>query len=598
MHKFAILYLIIVIFLFSSSSYSNHRFLEISGLKIYSEEQLYTLLRLDRFERGAMTSQDVINAIISFYSLNGYTLVKVYIIDDSTASLRIYVDEGALGKIIFLNMDDFTTLYLKVVFRLKHKVFNYYSVVDNVEKLKKGKRWKYVTWQLKPVREYDSSILQIDRALNLEIMRKMKLVFFDRYSPRYDLIIIFTKVDIPEVDDRSLGRDKKSDSQSPGGNTPPGAEKNQNGKKKKIMLNKVDYGLKINYYNGLIPYLKYYHLGLLSAGDYFVAETSVGIMYGLDRKFKRPPRETYFNFGLIYFFTPTFKDIFTPLLRINLYQSKAGRLDLGLLEYNYLLLNVMFAPGITLLSRLNIYTGVGAEMAFLFNSKYSHFVASLFLPPDIVFGNDLFKKLKAIKKLNDFKREVSDHTEVYAYLEAGTMYDFSKKSGKVYELRKNRLKKEIGFAYDFYFLEDSFHTIKLLGAYDHEFKDHSIYSTSLAYQFTFSDTPFYHEISVSNLSFMGLQRMAYFSKHVLSQANEYRISVYKDFLYVGIFFDMTLFEGLGRNLKGAQFGFVGGPTLRVLVLDHFEFYLQYGWDYLVSTRTNQGYLFFNLYNKW
>jgi hypothetical protein len=581
MPKLAVISLLIII-CFPIASSSKERTLEISGLKIYSEEQLYDLLNLERFELGRMTAKEVIDAIVSFYSGSGYTLVKVYIIEDTDSSLKIYVDEGALGKIIFLSMDDFTTLYLKIVFKLKNKVFNYYAVEENIEKLKKGKRWKYITWQLKPVKNYDTSIVQIDRALNLEIMRKMKLAFFDRYSPRFDLVIVFNKTAIPELEDRSLGRYKSGKSKTSGPD-----KKNNAGKKiKKATLNKFDYGLKINYYKGFIPYLKYYHLGLISAGDFFMGEASAGFMYGLDRKFARPPRETYSNLNLNYFFTPTFKDVFTPLVRLDMYQSKAARPDLGLREYKFLLLNAMFAPGITLLRKFNFYTGVGVEAAFIFQSKKFLLV---------VLQND---PVKVLTELANFYKRINQHVDTYAYLEAGAIYDFSKKSSKVYELRKNRLKKDIAIAYDFYILRNNFHTIRVLGNYDHEFKDRSIYSGGIVYQFAYGDTPFYREGSVSNNSFMGLQRFAYFSRNALSQSNEYRFSVYQDFLYVGVFFDMTFFEGSGRDLKGAQFGIVGGPTVRVLILDHFELYLQYGWDYLVSTKSHEGYLYFNIYNKW
>ena len=109
---------------------------------------------------------------------------------------------------------------------------------------------------------------------------------------------------------------------------------------------------------------------------------------------------------------------------------------------------------------------------------------------------------------------------------------------------------------------------------------------------------FYQEQSVSNQAFKGLQVWAYHSRNALSQSNEYRISMYRDFLYIGAFFDMTLFEGTGRDVKGAQFGFVGGPTGRVLLFDHFELYLYYGWDFLVSTRKSNSYFYFNIQNKW
>lgn len=61
---------------------------------------------------------------------------------------------------------------------------------------------------------------------------------------------------------------------------------------------------------------------------------------------------------------------------------------------------------------------------------------------------------------------------------------------------------------------------------------------------------------------------------------------------------MTLFEGTGRDLKGAQFGFVGGPTARVLLLDHFELYFHYCWDYLLSTKNSRQQMYFNIVNKW
>ncbi len=576
------------------ASFSKERTLEISGLKIYSEDHLFSLLGLERFEQGSMSGKDVVNAIISFYGMSGYSLVKVYVIEDSESSLKIYIDEGALGKIIFLRMDDFTTLYLKLVFKLKHKIFNHQAVEENIAKLKKGKRWKYITWQLKPVRDYDSSPLQIDRVLNLEIMRKMKLAFFDRFGPRYDLIIIFNRAAIPEIDERSLGRDKKGDSTS----VTVEKKKAPDKKKKKITLNKFDYGLRINYYKGFIPYLKYYHLGLFAPGDFFMGETSAGFMYGLDRKFTRPPRETYAHLNLNYFFTPTFKDFFTPLVRFDMYQSKSARPDLGLWQYSFLLLNAKFAPGITFLTKFNMYIGMGVEAAFIFQSKFNKYLIYQYDPIQLIFGDNTLQKIKIAMDLAEFHRKVNNHIDTYAYVEAGMIYDFSKKGTRVYELRKNRLKKEIAFAYDFYILRKNFHTIRLIGNFDHEFKNHSIYSGGIIYQFAYGDTPFYKEASVSNTSFMGLQRMAYFSKNALSQSNEYRISIYQDFFYVGVFFDMTFFEGSGRDLKGPQFGFVGGPTVRLLVLDHFELYLQYGWDYLVSTRNHQGFLYFNVYNKW
>lgn len=593
MSKYVAIITFLVLFL-SSASHSSQRALSISGLRIYTEEELFDLLDLARYEDDRMSAREVTDSLTAFYSAKGYTLVKIYIIEKTDTILKIYINEGALGKIIFLNMDDFTTLYLKVAFRLKNKIFNYNTVQSNIEKLKKGKRWKNITWLLKPVKDFNTSLLQLDRELNLPLLGKRVLPFFDRYGPEYDLLIIFSKnIEQYAIDDKIIDRGHPEPSGQLGHR-----EKKDSKKRKKRVINKFDYGLKINYYKGFIPYLKYYQLGLISEGDFFMGETSVGIMYGLDQKFTRLPRETYFSFDANYFFTPAFKDIFTPLIRVNLLQSRSARPDLWLSRYNYLLLNTMLAPGITILSKFNIFIGYGVETAFIFRSQISNLIVYRYAPSTLLFGENAAQDIQAVKDINNFYNEVNNHTDVYNYLQAGVAYDFSKKSMKIYELRKNRLKKEIAFMYDFYFLKKIFNKLRLVGYFEHEFKDRSIYSGMLSYQYTFGKTPFYHETSVSNMAFKGLHRTSYFSRNVLSQSNEYRISMYRDFIYIGAFFDMTLYEASGRDLNGAQFGFVGGPTFRILLLDHFELYMQYGWDYLVSTKTNDGFFYFNIYNKW
>ncbi|HQL83771.1 MAG TPA: hypothetical protein PK307_16340, partial [Spirochaetota bacterium] len=481
-------------------------------------------------------------------------------------------------------------------------IFNINTVTENIEKLKKGKRWKEITYELKPVREYNTSLFQLDRELNLPLIGKKQLPIFDKYPPRFDLVVIFSKSNIPDsIDDDSPDSNRKADLDK-------AIRQKEETKGKKLILNKFDYGLKLHFYKGFIPYLKYYQLGLLSKSDFLMAETSLGVMYGIDSKFNKPPRITYYNLNTNYFFPPTFKDFFTPHLKFDLFYSKSARPDLGLQEYNFLILNGMLAPGITLLRKFNIYTGFGVETAFLFKNKAFdlsllqktiEFMSLTINPYPLFSGKIKQDDIRNYRDLMEAKFGKDEwRTDVYNYLEAGIIYDFSKRGRSVYELRKNRLKKEIALVYNFYFLEKTFNQLRLLGYFDHEFKDRSIYSGAISYQLTFYNPPFYQEGSVSGPAFKGFYGMSYFSKNVLAVSNEYRISVYRDFLYIGAYFDMTLFDGSKRDLTGAQFGFVGGPTIRVLLLDHFELYLQYGWDYLLSTKKNHGYLYFNIYNKW
>lgn len=592
--------LFLVLLLIPCHTYSRQRTLEISGLKIYTEMELADILNIDHYEDGRMSAKEVIDSIVAFYSNNGYTLVKIYVFENSDTALRIYVDEGALGKIIFYNMDDFTTIFLKIVFRFPNKIFNKYVAEENISKLKKIRSWKNIDYKLWPMKEYDLSIFQLDRELNLPLLGKKVLPFFDRYSPRYDLIVLISKSIAPVPIDEQLkdldlgkfdgGKDGKDDTKK--------EIKKKDSKTKKRVLNKFDYGLKVHFYKGFIPYLKYSHLGMLASLDFFMAETSLGVMYGIDRKFKRPPRITYFNFNASYFFTPTFRDIFTPLVRLDVFRSKTGRPDLGLIEYNFTTINALFAPGITLLSKINTYIGLGIENVFFESSKLNYLKLTPVDPISVLLGRDPIKEFQQFRQTIRFFNEIKKRVEIYPYVQFGVIYDFTQHIARAYELRKNRIRKEIAATYDFYFFRQMFHQFRVMGYFEYEFKDRSIYSGILTYQLILNDPPFYHESSVTSLAFKGLNGKLYFSKNVLAQSNEYRVSVYRDFIYIGVFFDMTLFEGSGRDLKGAQFAFVGGPTARVLFLDHFELYLQYGWDYLVSTRKSKGYFYFNIQNKW
>src|SRR5271157_7732 len=193
MPKHLIKLFLLLILVFPSPGMPIQKTLEILGLKMYSQEELTALLDLDRYTNNKMKAREVIDSIVAFYGENGFTLVKVYSIENSDKALRIYVDEGALGKVIFLNIDDFTSIYLKMTFSLKNKIFNIFTVRENIAKLRKSARFKDIKYLLKPDKEFDTSLFQLDRDLNLPIIGKKQLPIFDKYSPRYDLIIYLSK---------------------------------------------------------------------------------------------------------------------------------------------------------------------------------------------------------------------------------------------------------------------------------------------------------------------------------------------------------------------------------------------------------------------
>ena len=86
--------LIVLLLLITITAYPQQRSLQISGLRNYTEDELFEALNLYRYEDGVMSAKEVVDSIISFYGTSGYTLIKVYVIEKTDTSLEIFVDEG------------------------------------------------------------------------------------------------------------------------------------------------------------------------------------------------------------------------------------------------------------------------------------------------------------------------------------------------------------------------------------------------------------------------------------------------------------------------------------------------------------------------
>ncbi len=595
------------ILLYAGRVDAQNRHLRILGTKIYSETELMDTLNLQRFYYGMMTGEKVIETVTEFYQARGYTLALVYTVADTDSELTLFVDEGRIGKIIFFNMDDLTTIYLKIRFQLKEKIYNTEQIQDNVEKLKRAHGWNNINHRLREVPDYNASVFQLDRRLKVPFLGKLGIPFFDLYQPRYDLIILVSKRANPLVlDDKSSIPIKEGDEHNASLDDidPTDAESLKIDKDmidelirtKKIKLYKFDYGLRIHYYKGFIPYFRYNHLSAAAKGDLLSMEASCGVMYGINGKIDKVPWLTYYQFNALYFLPPVFRGIFTPHVSVGLLGSRTSRPDLGLLQYNYIMLNTMVAPGVTLLQRFNLYTGFGVETVFFNRSKVNWFSLLNTNVIDILTKSESMQYMEYQQRVYHLYRNIEERIDVYNYLEVGTIFDFSKI--RPYEQKRNRLRKDITAIYDFYFLKQTFHQIRLLGNLDWEFKDKSVYSGKVFYTFVFGSAPFTHESYATNAAFRGLQGSTYFTRHVGSVSNEYRVSLYRDHFYLGAFFDTSMFQGSGHDLTGFQFAFVGGPTIRVIIFDQFEFYLYYGRDYLVSDKSSRDNFYFNIYNKW
>ncbi len=297
-----------------------------------------------------------------------------------------------------------------------------------------------------------------------------------------------------------------------------------------------------------------------------MTSTSAGIMYGLDRKFNNPPSLKFFQVKINYHFSPFSREIFTPHIYSKIYRSKSSRTDLGILTYDYWLIRSVFAPGITLLKRFEMFTGFGVEHDIQFDSSYDREKTS---------HADIEKGMQQIPFLE------------LGIILSRTPFDYLEP-----------LKQNLQITYSYYYLNRVFHEFELKGESEVRLPKKTIYQVLLEYNRLWGDVPYYHEKAVSSGSFKGFMNRSYHSWHIGSVANELRISIYKEFIYVGFYFDGTVFRGSGYDLSGKQFGIATGPILRVIVLDQFEAYAGYGKDLLFSTRESQYNISFGLKKKW
>ncbi|MBN1532693.1 MAG: hypothetical protein JXA20_08530 [Spirochaetes bacterium] len=542
-----------LLFLLGVDAYPQHRQLEIAGLRVHTDTELYDRLSLWRFSSGEITPAKVIQDIENLYKSEGYPLIKTYVVENNKRLLKLFIDEGRIGKILFLKTDTISLLWLRYKFKLKGRVFHLPSMENNMKYLRDVRGYRHASYRLKDAKNYDESLFQLDQLLHVPVIGEIFVPFFDHFGPRYDLEIDLSKRVMPKAgSDDTEPIDRPPEAATPQPDT--------------VRTYWIDFSLNLHYTLGFIPRLRYTKLGILSDRDGYTASYSMGIMYGIDRRFSTPPRITFMKLEQYYVFTPAFGNYFTPYIRSYVYKSSAARIDLGLYRYNYLMINTMFAPGITLLSRLRMYTGLGIEIIRFDNSKndYSH------IPYYIIE-----------KKI-----------DIYNYIELGIVLD-------LVPIRiGDPLKNSILLAYDYYVMVNTFHEFRAAANFSFELKGRSIYTVLLQYNNQWGDVPFNHETSVSSSAFKGFMGNSYFSRGILAISNEYLLSVYRDYIYAGIYFDATVFQASGRDLRGIQYGIVGGPTVRVLLLDQMEFYLYVGWDWLIRSGASQRNITFNLYKKW
>ncbi len=236
-------------------------------MKIIQEETLLRDLHLNRLPVGNPRFKQVSGNIRDYLTARGYTIALPYLVSETPKELIIFIDEGAIDRIIFLNMSTINTLRLRYELKVEKDVYNSVSIEKSLSGLKQRFNFKDASAKLVKVRDYGNSFFQINHKFEVPLIGTSKLPFFSDYQPRYDLEIHIERYN-------------------------PNEER------------RMTYGLKTSYSKGLRPNVAYSAPTLLGEGDRLNLEASAGIFYGMDLEPRTPPRWTYMEFSAEYGLPP------------------------------------------------------------------------------------------------------------------------------------------------------------------------------------------------------------------------------------------------------------------------------------------------------
>lgn len=504
--------------------------LTLQGTIIFEEQKVIEGAGLTRLLKKEREPSSVARAIRMFYRSRGYDLVTAYIVHDTPHALVIFIDEGRLGKIVFLNINTLDFIRIRYEFRLEGKIFNRYHVKRELAALEKKYRFKHVSYRLREIKNYDRSFFQIDRDLNIPVIISQFIPYLETYAPRYIMEVMIDK-----------GR--------------KGTPSNYGFK----------IGIKANRGSGFMPQIRYHHNSLIGRGDSLKTKFTTGVMYGLNFKFDTPPEVNWFDFEGKYRFPPLLKKIFTPVTGFKIYHSNQERIDIDLAQFRYTRYRVTAAPGITLLKKLLISAGFGYEYINHYTSIPKENAP---VPPGIPSSEHYFI----------INTEIS--LETIPFFKWKTTH------------------KSFTINYDAYMDHVTFHRIRITGLAGFALSRQDQLSLKLNYSLNEGSVPLVYEYRVSNDFFKGFQGRGYYSNRTGAVSLEYSFSIYRDFIYTGLFGEATIFRATGRDLSGLNGGIIGGISFRLLLFDQFESVIYLGQDWLVATDKTQFNGYFSLTKKW
>jgi len=532
---------VILLTLLSAGSAAPYKEIELRGLKVYSSNELYSILQMEDYSRRKIRTSELVNRIGHFYTSRGYALLRISIIENNPDKLILHIDEGEIGRIIIHNLNSYYSLKIRQELNSRNKIYNSIELNSNIKKIKEKYKITEITAELVPVKSFDENFFQLNRDLQSLGLGFAEIELFDDFNPLYDLHIHVEKF-----------------------------------KRGKLLESDDGIGFTVNYKfsSTFIPEISYYKNDFITKGDKFDASIASGFDFGLNSFLKIPPagapqfppERSFIDINSIYVFMPINSRIFTPLVKGRIYHTDTSRPDLGLKKYQYIQTRGIFAPGITLLKNLNIYAGAGVENVYFFGSSIDSSA------PEYV--------------------EIEDKVERFPLVELQLKID------PIPIRIGNRIDQNLLFTYRQLFMEYDTRELEIRGDYDIEFKNLSILSLGAKTNLFFNQVPFHHQENVSSSYFKGFTGKSYYSEKQLALSSEYRFSVYEDYIYTGIFAEVVFFEATGFEISGNKKGYIAGPTARFLIYDQFEMILYFGRDILLPDNTSQNNFSIRLRKKW
>ncbi len=515
----------------------------LEGIEVYSSKRLIKGLRLNRYRRFSKRRVRALRNILRrFYRRRGYRHVRVYVVSYSRRSAYFYIDEGRLNRIVFHNVGALDIIRMRNDFDLKGKVYHRSKVRKQLRKLKKKYKLRRISPRLKRTKNYQKGAhFQID---DIDILpaENTPIAKFKRPLARYELHITVKKY--PE--------------------------------KKAGWL----YGLRLDFQYGLIPYARYKHPNWLVRGDNLDTTMSLGVFYGLDLTFGEPPRWSWAQAKADYYAKPIINKRITPEVKASVTRTLEDREDIGLERYSDVRFRGTIGPGIQVIEGITIHLAYGAEGIYLYGATLTE-EAQLGQEPLTLFVDET----GSFRSLTQTAWQVAE-ASVNLNLKPDSL--------------KYSVRRDLTFGYALFFNSASFNKLFLKAHYEHEFENFDLFILGIdaaalfvngTDDFNNQTIPFYYEQRVEDNNFKGFLGREFHTRRIARWSSGYRISLYKDVIFGGAFFDMTVFEGSNYNLFGQQYGIVGGVSAHLLFLDQFNVNLYFGQDLLFSDRSSQ----FNIY---